>query len=141
MVHSYYMWAAAIFSFLCLVRAWLALPKKFQSVALVCYGLIGFAQTQHEFHHQAFVRFEELQNLLKKENVPPKAKIAVYVGDGSCSTQYLYWMKHHGWCFYENYFKGPDSCPAGADYYFRYEKETPILKPCGSAPTEKRTDK
>ncbi len=140
-VHSYYLWAAAVFTVLCLYRALMTLSGRQQTVALLCYGVIGFAQTQHEFHRQAFFKSREVQNLLEIEKLPPQAKIAVYVGDGSCSTQYLYWMKHHGWCVYEKDFKGPQNCPVGADYYFRYELDQPILKPCESAPTDKPTDK
>ncbi len=140
-IHSYYLWAAAVFTFLCLFRALMTLSKKQQAVALIGYGIIGFAQTQHEFHRQAFFKAQEVQNILQTEKIPADAKIAVYVGDGSCSTQYLYWMKHFGWCFYEKDFKGPDHCPKGADYYFKYDMDLPILKPCESVPTDKPTDK
>ncbi len=140
-VHSYYLWAAAVFAALCLFRALMTLNKKQQTVALLFYGAIGIANTQHEYHRQAHFRYEQLKALVETEKVPLAAKIAVYVGDGSCSTQYLYWMKHYGWCFYEKTFQGPKHCPAGADYYFKYELETPILKPCESTPTDKPTDK
>jgi hypothetical protein len=140
-VHSYYMWAAAVYAFLCLVRALMTLKPWQQSSLLILYGVIGMAQTQHQFHAQAETRSRQVQELLVTEHVPAAAKIAVFVGDGSCSTHYLYWFKHHGWCLYEKEFHGPESCPQGADYFFRYDGEQPILKPCVFAPSEKPSDK
>lgn len=131
-VHSYYFWAAAIFIFLCLARTLATLSPKSRLWALVVYALIGLLQTQHEFHRQAEHRSNQLQQLVQESQMPPDAKVAVFVGEGSCSTHYLYWMKHQGWCFYEKEFKGPSSCPEGANYYFRFEGETPILRACGT---------
>ncbi len=140
-IHNYYLWAAAVFAFLCLFRALMTLPRKLQITALIIYGLMGFAQTQHEFHGQTLAQSTEIQNLLQTQKVPLEAKIAIFVGQGSCSTQYLYWMKHMGWCLYVDQFKGPQSCPKGADYYFRFKDKEPILQPCEFSPIDRPTDK
>src|SRR5690606_8408673 len=121
-IHSYYLWPAAIFAFLLLTRSFLHIKNtKLQAGLLILYGLIGFVQTQHHFHRQAEYQAQKVQKLFSQYEISPQARIAVYVGDGSCSTQYLYWSRHQGWCFYEDQFKGAEFCPEGADYYFRFE--------------------
>jgi hypothetical protein len=140
-IHSYYFWAAFVFAFLCMARATADLPEKWKTAVVIFYALTGIAQTQHQFHAQAQARSRQIADLANKAGLKPEDKVAVYVGDGSCSTNYLYWMKHHGWCFYETQFQGADHCPSGAKYYLKYEADEPTLKPCIFAPTEKPNDR
>ena len=140
-VHNYYLWAGYIFFFLCLIRVFASFKPLVQTFLILLYGLIGFAQSQHQFHRQAQTRYEQMQTLANNINLPKDAKVAVYVGEGSCSTHYLYWLKRHGWCFYEKEFIDEKHCPQGATHYLVFKGEEPILQPCIFVPTEKPNDR
>lgn len=128
--HSYYLGAAAIIMLSLLVYAFGLLSEKQRLGFLIMYGLIGIANTQHLWKAQAAEKYQTVQNLLRENQVKPEDKIAVYVGDGSCSNHYLYWAKHIGWCIYERDFKTEAPCPVGAQFYLKYENEDLMLRKC-----------
>lgn len=124
--HHYYLGAA--FALLAIMMALGARTAPTWTGAL--FLLIGVVNVQHHWHNKTRPTFLKIQSELARQGVGPTDKLAVYEGDVSAATPYLYWAKRTGWVFHENEDRGPSQCPDGAQWLLHPVDGSPAIERC-----------
>ncbi len=119
--HGYYLLASFVFFtffLFCLVQI---LSQKWKSLFLVLYALIGITNTYFLFDRKTSGEAHELEELILKNNISEKDRVAIYLGEESNTTYHLYFIKRMGWAKGRSDVQEP--CPQGAHWKIWKEHE------------------
>lgn len=124
--HKYYLGAFSILLTILLTQG----ARRAPPWTAAAFLLVAVVNVQHLWHGDTHETWMLVQTEIERHAVAPKDRIAVYAGNDSAETRYLYWAKRTGWVFPRASFAGTDHCPEGANWAMIVNDDHPVLQPC-----------